>query len=92
MFKLSQRVRQRGRRSLPSKKRAMGSTHGPAITEQRPWAALTACPGPLFSSSHALTEEGRPMGKAKKAKIKETNLLSSSDHDSPYHFFSEKSQ
>jgi len=51
-----------------------------------------ACPGPLFSSSRALTEEGRPIGKAKKANMKETNLLSSSDHGSPYHLFSEKSQ
>jgi len=51
-----------------------------------------ACPGPLFSSSHVLTEEGRPMGKAKKAKTKETNLLSSSDHGTSYHAFLEKSQ
>jgi len=32
------------------------------------------------------------MGKAKKTKIEETNLLSSSDHDFPYYFFLEKSQ
>jgi hypothetical protein len=39
-----------------------------------------ACPGPHFSSSDALTEEGRPVPKAKKAKIKETHLLSFHDH------------
>jgi hypothetical protein len=65
----------------------MGSTHGPHITEQRSRAALTACPGPLFSQSHVPTEEGRLICKAKKANFKETNLLSSSDHDFPYHFF-----
>ena len=32
------------------------------------------------------------MGKAKKAKTKETNLLSSSDHGTSYHPFLEKSQ
>jgi len=32
------------------------------------------------------------MGKAKKAKTKETNLLSSSDHGTSYHAFLEKSQ
>jgi len=70
----------------------MGSTHGPHITEQRPRAALTACPGPLFSESNDLTEESRLICKAKKAKVNETNLLSSSDHDFLYHSFLEKSQ
>jgi hypothetical protein len=51
------------------------------MTEQGPWAALTACPWPLFSWLRVLTEEGRIICKAKKAKIKETDLLSSSDHD-----------
>jgi len=51
-----------------------------------------ACPGPLFSPSHALAEEGRPIGKAKKAKIKETNLLSSFDHKFQYHPFLDESQ
>jgi hypothetical protein len=50
-----------------------------------------ACPGPLFRLPH-VTEEGRPIGKAKKAKIKETNLLSSSVHGTSYHAFLEKSQ
>jgi hypothetical protein len=62
------------------------------MTEQRPRAALAACPGPLFSSSHDLTEEGRLICKVKKAKIKETNLLSSFDHDFSYHLFLGKSQ
>jgi hypothetical protein len=75
-----------------SKKKAMGLTHGPHITERRPWAALTACPWPLFSSSYIPAEEGRPICKAKKAKPKETSLLSSFDHDFPYHFFLDKSQ
>jgi hypothetical protein len=48
-----------------SKKKAMGLTHGPHITERRPWAALTACPWPLFSSSYIPAEEGRPICKAK---------------------------
>jgi hypothetical protein len=74
-----------------SKKKAMGLTHGPHITEQHPWATLLACPWPLFSSSCVPAEEGRPICKAKKAKTKETNLLSS-DHDFPYHFFLNKSQ
>jgi hypothetical protein len=51
-----------------------------------------ACPGSLFRSSRGMTEKGRPIGKAKKANIKETNLLSSSDHIFLYHFFLEKSQ
>lgn len=62
------------------KKKATGLTRGLHISERRPRAALMACPGPLFSSSRTLTEEGRPLGKAKKAKMKETNPLSSSDH------------
>ena len=70
----------------------MGSTHDLKITAQGPWAALMACPWPLFSQSCMLTEEGRPICEAKKTKIKETNLLSSFDHDFPYHFFLEKSQ
>jgi hypothetical protein len=74
------------------KKKATGLTRGLHISERRPRASLMACPGPLFSSSRALTEEGRPMGKAKKAKTKETNLLSSSDHGILYHPFLEKSQ
>jgi hypothetical protein len=74
------------------KKKATGLSRGLHISEQRPRAALTACPGLLFSSLRVLTEEGRPIDKAKKAKMKETNLLSSSDHGSPYHLFSKKSQ
>jgi len=70
----------------------MGLTHGLNMTEQGPWAALTACPWPLFSWLRVLTEEGRIICKAKKAKIKETDLLSSSDHDFPYYFFWGKSQ
>jgi hypothetical protein len=70
----------------------MGLTHGPHISERHAWAALTARPWSLFSSSRDLTEEGRPICEAKKAKIKETHLLSSFDHDFPYHFFLEKSQ
>jgi len=66
----------------------MGLTHGPHITERRAWAALMACPWSLFSSSRDLTEEGRPICEAKKAKI----LLSSFNHDFPYHFFLVKSQ
>jgi len=77
---------------ISAKKKAMGLTHGLHMTEQRPWAALTACPGPLFSYSQVLTEEGRPMCKPKKAKIKETYLHSSSDHHFPYPSFLEKSQ
>jgi len=46
-----------------------------------------ACPGPHFSSSDALTEEGRLFRKAKKAKTKETNLLSSHDHKFHITFF-----
>jgi hypothetical protein len=71
-------------------KKATGLTRGLHVSEQRPRAALMACPGPLFSSTRALTEEGRPIGKAKKAKIKETNLLSSSSHGSPYHLLAHK--
>jgi hypothetical protein len=49
-------------------------------------------PGSLFSSHRALTEEGRPVGKAKKVKMKEINLLSSTDHIFLCDFFLEKSQ
>jgi len=71
----------------------MGSTHGlNNFDEQGLWAALMACPWPLFSQSCMLTEEGRPICKAKKPKIKGTNLLSSFDHDFPYYFFFKKSQ
>ena len=65
------------------KKKATGLTRGLRISEQSPRAALTACPGPLFSDSHAPKGEGRLMGKAKKAKIKETNHLSSFGHHFP---------
>jgi hypothetical protein len=51
-----------------------------------------ACPGSLFRSSRGATEKGRPIGKAKKANIKETNLLSSSNHNISYYLFLEKSQ
>ncbi len=70
----------------------MGLTHGPHNTERRAWAALTACPWSLFSSSRDLTEEGRPICEAKKAKIEEWHLLSSFNHDFSYYFFSVKSQ
>ncbi len=76
----------------PPKKKAMGLTHGLPISEQRPRAALTACPGPLFNSSQVLKEEGSLICKAKKAKTNETNLLSSPSHNFLYHFFGEKSQ
>jgi hypothetical protein len=66
-------------RSL-SKKKATGLSRGFRIIEQRPRAALAACPGPHFSSSDVLTEEGRPLCKVEEAKTKERNLLSSSDH------------
>jgi hypothetical protein len=74
------------------KKKATGLTRGLPIFERCPRAAHSVCPGLHFRSSHTLTEEGRLIDKAKKAKMKETNLLSSSDHGSPYHLFFEKSQ
>jgi hypothetical protein len=46
-----------------------------------------ACPGSLFSSLRALTEEGRPVGKVKKAKMKQIDLLFSHDHTFLGHFF-----
>jgi hypothetical protein len=70
----------------------MGLTHGLPISEQRPRAALMACPGPLFDSLQILKEEGSFICKAKKTKTKGTNPLSPSDHKSSYHFFLEKSQ
>jgi hypothetical protein len=73
-------------------KKSHGFDPWPSYSERRPRASNIACPGPLFSSSRDLTEEGRPMGKAKKAKTKETNLLSSSDHGTSYHPFLQKSQ
>jgi len=73
-------------------KKSHGFDPWPSYFRATSTAALMACPGPLFSSSHVLTEEGRPIGKAKKAKTKETNLLSSSVHGTSYHAFLEKSQ
>jgi hypothetical protein len=61
------------------KKKSHGAGPWPSYF-QRARAGLVACPGFLFSSSRALTEEGRPIGKAKKANIKETHLLSSTHH------------
>jgi hypothetical protein len=49
-----------------------------------------ACPGSIFSSVRALTEEGRPVRKAKKTEMKEMNLLSSSDHAPHIPFFLKK--
>jgi hypothetical protein len=72
-------------------KKATGLTRGLHVSEQRPRAALMACPGPHFSSSDVLTEEGRPVRKAKKAKTKETNLLSTRTHDSLLPFLRKKS-
>ena len=68
----------------------MGLTHGLPTSEQRPRAALTACPGPLFNSSQVLKEKGSPIRKAKKAETKGTNLLSSLKHNFPCHLFLEK--
>jgi len=77
---------------MSCQKKSHGFDPWPSYFRATSTAALMACPGPLFSPSHALAEEGRPIGKAKKAKIKETNLLSSFDHKSQYHPFLDESQ
>ena len=72
------------------KKKGHGFDPWPYSDEQGPWAALMACPWPLVS--RVLTEEGRPVSKAKKAKIKEANLLSSLHHNISFYFFLEECQ
>jgi len=73
-------------------KKTTGLTRGLHISKRRPQADSQGLPRISLSSSRALTEEGRPIGKAKKAKTKETDLLSSSDHGTSYYLFFEKSQ
>jgi hypothetical protein len=58
-----------------------------------PWASLYSLPMSSDQILNLLSEEGRPVRKAKKEKIKETNLHSSTQHHELFsNLFFNKSQ
>ena len=76
---------------ISPKKKAMGLTHGLYIAERGPRAAFSL-PAASLNLSCVLAEEGRLVPKAKKAEIKNVNLLSSFHRYPSFYFFSGESQ